>query len=140
MATELVLYWDASAIISSLFKDIHSERAWEISRRDGVHLLSSLALAETHAVINRLARERLLADVLIKAALDALANGPWRYINISPDQREIAKLAAKWPLRGADLWHLSLAITLQQDLPELSLLTFDNRLLTAAQGEKLSYY
>jgi len=97
-------------------------------------------LAETHAVINRVARERLLADVLIKAALDALADGPWRYINISPDQREIVKLAAKWSLRGADLWHLAMAITLQRDLPELSLLTFDNRLQTAAQGEKLSCY
>ncbi len=137
MAKELVLYWDASAIISSLFKDVHSEQAWAISRRDGVHLLSSLSLAETHAVINRLAQERLLADVLIKAALEALAAGPWRYINLSPGPGEISRLGARWPLRGADLWHLALAVSLKQHLPELSLFTFDARLQAAAQGEQL---
>lgn len=137
MAAELVLYWDASAIVSTLFKDVHSEQTWAVSRRDGVHLLSSLALAETHAVINRLARERLLADVLIKAALEALAVGPWRFINLSPGPGEIARLGARWPLRGADLWHLALAVTLKQHLPELTLLTFDSRLQAAAQGEHL---
>jgi predicted nucleic acid-binding protein len=137
MTTELVLYWDASAIVSTLFKDVHSEQAWAMSRRDGVHLLSSLALAETHAVINRLARERLLADVLIKAAVEALAAGPWRYINLSPGLEEIARLGARWPMRGADLWHLALAVSLKQHLPELSLFTFDARLQAAAQGEQL---
>jgi predicted nucleic acid-binding protein len=138
MATNLVLYWDASAVISALFKGVHSEQAWEMSRREGVHLMSSLSLAETHAVINRMARERVLADVLIKAALEALATGPWRYINLSPGHEEIAKLGVKWPLRGADLWHLSLAVSLKSHLPELSLLTFDSRLQMAARGEQLS--
>ncbi len=137
MAADLVVYWDASAVISSLFKDIHSEQAWEMSRRNGIHLLSSLALAETHAVINRVARERILADILAKAALEALTTGPWRYINLSPEPGEIAKLGAKWLLRGADLWHLSLAVSLKSHLPELSLLTFDTRLQAAAQGEML---
>lgn len=137
MATEPVLYWDASAIISALFKDVHSEQAWAISRREGVHLLSSLALAETHAVISRLGRERLLADVLIRAALEALAAGPWRFINSSPEPGEIARLGNRWPLRGADLWHLALAVSLKQHLPELTLFTFDDRLQTAAQGEQM---
>jgi predicted nucleic acid-binding protein len=137
MPGETVLYWDASAIVSALFKDVHSEQAWAMSRRDGVHLLSSLALAETHAVINRLARERLLADVLIRAALEALAAGPWRYINLSPGPGEIARLGARWPLCGPDLWHLALAVSLKQHLPELSLFTFDVRLQAAAQGEQL---
>jgi predicted nucleic acid-binding protein len=137
MAIELVLYWDASAIISAIFKDEHSDRALEMARKEGVHLISSLALAETHAVINRLARERLLADVLIKAALEAIATGPWRFINLSPRPGEIAKLSSKWPLRGADLWHLALVVSLKLHLPELTLLTFDTRLQVAAQGEHL---
>ena len=137
MAIELVLYWDASAIISAIFKDEHSDRALEMARKEGVHLLSSLAFAETHAVINRLARERLLADVLIRAALETIATGPWRFINLSPRPEEIVKLSARWPLRGADLWHLALAVSLKLHLPELTLFTFDTRLQVAAQGEHL---
>jgi hypothetical protein len=41
-------------------------------------------------------------------------------------------------LRGADLWHLALAKTLQADLPELGLVTFDEALAEAAVGEGLS--
>lgn len=50
----------------------------------------------------------------------------------------VKALASKWPLRGADLWHLAAAKTLQKDLPELTVLTFDNRLYVAALGEKLT--
>lgn len=137
MVDNLVIYWDTSAVISALVKDIHSDQAWEMSRRDGIHLISSLTLAETHAVINRMASERVLADVLIKAALEALVTGPWRYIDVSPGPEEIARLGVKWPLRGAALWHLALAASLKSHLPELSLLTFDDRLHMAAQGEHL---
>ncbi|MGH2424940.1 MAG: hypothetical protein ACRDF1_01465 [bacterium] len=41
----------------------------------------------------------------------------------------------KWSLRGADLWHLCTAKSLQSELPELRILTFDARLATAARGE-----
>jgi len=45
------------------------------------------------------------------------------------------KLSIKWPLRGADLWHLAIAKTIQNQLPELQLLTYDSRLKAAVQGE-----
>jgi len=63
--TQSVVYWDASAILSALFKDSRSEEAIEWSRKKGVHLISTLAYAEVCAVITRLERERILADVLI---------------------------------------------------------------------------
>jgi hypothetical protein len=44
-------------------------------------------------------------------------------------------LSSRYPLRGADLWHLAAAKSLQEELPELRLLTFDQRLMEAAQGE-----
>jgi hypothetical protein len=69
--------------------------------------------------------------------LEAIATGPWRFINLSPRPGEIAKLSSKWPLRGADLWHLALVVSLKLHLPELTLLTFDTRLQVAAQGEHL---
>jgi predicted nucleic acid-binding protein len=132
-----VIYWDSSAVLSILLQDDHSEQALRYAGLDVIHLISSLAVAETHAVLNRLKRERLLADILIEAALEALETGPWRQLKIGPSAAETKKMAQKWPLRGADLWHLATAKTLQFELPELLILTFDKRLYSAASGEDL---
>lgn len=135
--TQSVVYWDASAILSALFKDARSEEAIEWSRKKGVHLISTLAYAEVCAVITRLKRERILADVLVKAAFEALEHGPWRHLNILPEWDEIKILSLKWSLRGADLWHLAVAKTLHKQIPELELLSFDKRLRSAAEKEHL---
>ena len=135
--TPSVVYWDSSAVLSSLFKDSRSEEAIERSRKRGLHLISTLAYAEVCAVISRLKRERVLADVLISAALEALDQGPWRHLNIIPDWEEIKILSQKWSLRGADLWHLAVAKTLQNQIPDLELLTFDKRLSSAAKDGTL---
>ncbi|MGH8363127.1 MAG: type II toxin-antitoxin system VapC family toxin [Gammaproteobacteria bacterium] len=138
MATRgTVIYWDASAVLSVLFRDAHSDAAMDFARRKGRHLVSSLAWAEVHAVIARMEREKILADVQASAAREALTLGPWRFLHVQPSSEFIAELAMRWPLRGADLWHLALAKTLQAELPELCLLSFDKRLNTAAEGEQL---
>lgn len=139
MVTEsnLVIYWDASAIISVLFRDSHSDSVRTLAEEEGFHLISTLAYAETCSVIARLQRERVLADVLIQAAFDTLRDGPWRYLTFLPDWKMVRSLSTKWPLRGADLWHLATAKGLQNQLPELYLLTFDTRLQEAAKGEAL---
>ena len=64
-------------------------------------------LGQTHAVINRLARERLLADVLIKAALEGVAAcpgvistsrpDPGRSPDLAPDGRCAAPISGIWP-------------------------------------------
>lgn len=130
-----VVYWDASAILSALFKDRHSDQAQSWAYQDGIHLMSSLAYAETCAVISRMGRERLLANVLIEAALEVLEEGPWRRLALWPEWGLIHPLSKKWRLRGADLWHLATARSLRKQLPELFLLTFDARLQDAARGE-----
>jgi len=130
-----VVYWDASGILAALFKDRHSDEAQRWAHREGIHLISTLAYAETYAVITRIQRERLLADVLVKATLEVLEEGPWRRLNAWPEWGIIQLLATRWPLRGADLWHLAMAKSLQKQLPELFLLTFDTRLQGAARGE-----
>ena len=131
-----VIYWDASAILSTLFKDRHSDEAqnW-VHQEESVHLMTTLAYAETCAVIARMQRDGLLADVLIKASLETLEGGQWRHLNTWPEWKIIQPLSLKWPLRGADLWHLATAKTIQNELPELFLLTFDSRLSAAALGE-----
>ncbi len=132
------VYWDSSAILSALFRDEHSDEAGRWARRSEVHFLSTLAWAEVHAVIARIEHERALAKVLVAAAREALEEGPWRRLNAVPDWKLVRDLSSKWSLRGADLWHLAVAKSLQGELPELALLSFDGRLIAAAKGEGLA--
>jgi predicted nucleic acid-binding protein len=132
---QIVVYWDASAILSTLIKDTHSKEAQEWAHKEGVHLISSVAYAEVLAVLSRIKRERMMADLLVEAALHTLESGPWRRLNSGPEWSLMATLSKKWPLRGADLWHLSAAKSVSEQLPEIKVLTFDSKLKAAAHGE-----
>jgi predicted nucleic acid-binding protein len=136
-ADMIAVYWDTSAVLSALFADQHSPCAQDWAKRAGFHFLSTLAYAETCAVIARIGRERMLADILVEAALVAFLEGPWRRVISQPEWNLMRGLSKKWPLRGADLWHLAMAKSLQIQMPELVLLTFDNKLAVAAHGENL---
>jgi predicted nucleic acid-binding protein len=140
MSTEVTsaVYWDSSAVLSALFQDGRSEEASRSARGSAVHFLSTLAWAEVHAVIARIERERALAKVLVAAAREALEEGPWRRLNAAPDWKVVRDLSSKWPLRGADLWHLAVAKGLQTEIPELTIMSFDARLAAAAKGEGLT--
>jgi len=48
-----VLYWDSSAVLSALMQEVHSRETLRQLRAPCHHLVSSLALAETHAVLSR---------------------------------------------------------------------------------------
>ena len=133
----LVLYWDASAILSALVQDTHSKVAARWSGHDGLHLVSTLGWAETTAVLYRLAGEGHFTKALLDSALESLAAGPWRLIQRGPDRAEIDSLAARHRLRGADLWHLAQVRTLLGEVPGLKMLTFDRRLREAAGSEGL---
>lgn len=132
-----VIYWDTSAVLSTLFKDSHTGSALSWVRRSAQHLISSLAYAETCSVISRMRREEILTDELVDSALAALDGGPWRYLNLSPKLDIVRTLSGKGQLRGADLWHLAAAKTLQASLPEVHLLTFDRHLEAAARVQGL---
>lgn len=140
MSTDVTsaVYWDSSAVLSALFRDRHSDDASRHARGAAVHFLSTLAWAEVHAVIARIARERALAKPLVAAAREALESGPWRRLNAAPEWKVVRDLSSKWPLRGADLWHLAVAKSLQGEVPELTILSFDARLAAAAKGEGLA--
>jgi len=73
-----------------------------------------------------------------RAARAHLDEGYWQFIATAPAFEIVPALAQRWALRGADLWHLSLAMTLRAQLPELRLLTFDIQLAEAAAGEGLA--
>jgi predicted nucleic acid-binding protein len=134
---QVVIYWDASAILSALLLDEHSQDAHKWVGQSGHHFLSSLSYSEVLAVLGRIRREKDMAPLLVDAAIEVLENGPWRRLFIIPQWNIIKDLSNKWPLRGADLWHLSAAKGLQDHFPELQLLTYDIRLKVAAQGEQM---
>lgn len=132
--TDLVVYWDSSAVLSVLISDVHSTEATAAARLTGAHLLSTLAYAEVFAVLARLERGGNLPSVLADSARELIRNGPWRRLALQPDWANIDDLAVRWPLRGADLWHLATALTLSRELPELRLITLDARLTAASDG------
>ena len=137
MATEAVapvVYWDASAILSVLIHDAYSRRATAVARRTLTHLMSTLTYAEVSAVIARFERDRTLPPVLADSSREMLRAGPWARLLLQPDSTTIDEAAVRWPLRGADLWHLATAITLTRELPEVRVFTFDARLGAAAEG------
>ncbi|MFH1946381.1 MAG: type II toxin-antitoxin system VapC family toxin [Acidobacteriota bacterium] len=134
-----VIYWDSSAVLSVLFEDGYSADAINWSRQQGIHLVSSLVYAEVCAVISRFKRERILADILLAAAYEAIEKGSWRQIHVHPDWSLMKKTASKRSLRGADLWHLCEVLSLREPLPEIRLLTFDERLKKAAKAENLIF-
>lgn len=129
-----LLYWDASAILSVLIRDANSEQATAAAQAPSTHLLSTLAYAEVVAVLARLEREGALSSHVGESARSVVESGPWRRLGLQPDWSEIDELARRWPLRGADLWHLATVVTLRRELPELRLLTFDARLVAASRG------
>ena len=133
----VVAYWDASAVLSILFKDNHSDAALKWAQIDCVHFISTLAYAEVCAVIARMKREKILSAPLVKVSFDSLDQGPWRRLSILPDWEVTKELSDKWKLRGGELWHLAAAKTLQSELPELILITFDKRLFEASTGENI---
>lgn len=134
----VAVYWDPTSILSALFQDSNSETAINMSKREGVHLLSALCYAEVSAVLSRIKRRRALNEVLIEVASEALKNGPWRRLNIWPEWSILLALSTKRPLKAVNLWHLASAKTLKKQIPELTLLTFDEELKAAAEEEGLS--
>ena len=132
-----VIYWDSTALLSYLFRDDHSDRVLKKARQKGVHLLTSLAIAEVYTVISRIQREEMLSEIMIDSLFELMMTGPWSRLNIVPDSQAMKELATRWPLKGSGLWHLATAKTLQREFPELMILTFDRELARASRGEKL---
>jgi predicted nucleic acid-binding protein len=133
----VVIYWDASAILSVLVEDGHSQKAQKYINKRGVHFLSTLAAAETYAVLSRMKFDGILTTILYKSALEVFENSPLRKIYIQPEWKIIQKLSSLYVLKGADLWHLATVETIKMDLPETKIITFDKKLSSASKKEKV---
>lgn len=135
----MVIYWDTSAVLSALVEDRHSEIACKYINWKGIHFLSTLAAAETYAVLHRMRHERALTDIFYKSAIEVFENSPLRKISIQPDWKVIHKMSCRYVLKGADLWHLASVKTIKMELPEVKIMTFDAKLSKAAKKEKIMW-
>lgn len=133
--TGLSIYWDASAVLSALVKDSHSDAALKWTEKEGLHFVSTLAYAEVLSVLDRMERERILTKVLVQSAVQAFMEGPWRFLTLGPAREQMDSLRGKYSLRGADFWHLSLARTLKREIPDLIILSFDGKLKEVGEKE-----
>ncbi|MDY6951671.1 MAG: hypothetical protein SWE60_09170 [Thermodesulfobacteriota bacterium] len=61
-------------------------------------VISTLAYGETCAVIQRMQREEILAEILTKATFEALEEGPWPGLNVWHDWAIVRPLSEKWSL------------------------------------------
>jgi predicted nucleic acid-binding protein len=138
MVDVLAFYWDASALLSVLVEDAHTLAARKISSRPGLHLISSLAHVEASAVLHRLARQGVLPSLEAARLLDGLEHGPWRHSPASPSRKVLRTLNGRHPLRGADLWHLALLLTLGREHHPFALVSYDLRLIDAAVAEGIA--
>jgi uncharacterized protein len=136
--TQLVIYWDTSALLSVFLEDVHSQDAKFWLDQTATNLLSSLAIAEFYACISRLVWEGHIDERQATAISSALDKGPWHTVLTGLDKKLVQAISARCKLRGADLWHLSLAASLRAHLPEIALLTFDTALKLAATSEGLA--
>lgn len=132
------VYWDASAVLSLLFPDSHSHAATAYAARESENIVSSLALSEIYAALERARKSGVRSEALIAESKRRLERGGWRYVRISPRRAILQALGPKYALNGAGLWHLALAKTLNEERPELRLLSFDAKLVEAACGEGFS--
>lgn len=113
-----------------------SEEAMRRIKEPGTHLLSTLAFAESHAVIGRTEREGIYSPSQADEARNRITR-LWQPLYATPALDSVEALSRQWPLRGADLWHLAVAKSLSATLPGLKIFTFDERLAAAAVGENL---
>ena len=116
-----------------LLRDARSDAALARIRRPDVHILSTLAWVEVHAVLARHLREGT-PDSVVSRAASTLERAGWRHLRTGPSRAHVSALAQRWSLRGADLWHLATARTLGDEV-RISVLTFDRALDEAAKGE-----
>lgn len=129
------IYWDASAVLPLFVVDIHTEKAKKIYNPENENFLSSLGVAEILGVLSRVTGT--YAKISKERFAKSLDDGEWSFCLSVPSVKTIKQLAEKHRLRGADLWHLSVACELQKEISELTLVSFDDLLKKAAEKEGL---
>jgi predicted nucleic acid-binding protein len=136
----MILYAESSAVLRWLFNEPLGDEVLEHLRRARKVVCSRLTLVECHRAVHRALaqaemREAALAD--FRAVL-AQAAARWGVLDVS---REVAdRAAARFPIepvRTLDAVHLASASLLRESLPDLKVLSTDERV--RANGAQLGF-
>jgi len=129
------LYLETSAVLTWLLGQAHAEEVRDaVSAADAV-VTSALTFAETGRALVRARQEGLLraADVQRLRGLLQRARAGWMTMVVSDEI--LARTAHSFPVepvRTLDAIHLATALELTKAFPELTILSFDRRILDNA--------
>lgn len=137
MTQNLHLYWDTSAIIPLLIEEKHTLRATEIAHRSHLNVISTLGFSEIMATLSRM--PDVNAQIGRNKFLEDHQKGVWSLTQLQPSFKTIELFSSRYPLKGADLWHLSVFYEIKKEFPSIQLLTFDQQLMSTAQKEGFLY-
>lgn len=131
----MVLFWDSSAVLPLIFKEVHSEAALEAWQSGTAHLAWDWMEVETHAAV-------------LRRTFDSSHLRAWRLrleqfslFGLPPDaHRNIMACNQQWGLRSADAGHVFLLGELRIEFPEIRLVTFDQEMIHFARREEWSLW
>lgn len=136
----MTLYADSSAVLRWLFRETRGTHIERLLRDATKVVCSRLTLVEVRRTIRRAVSQGVLDEVSSGTAFDAFAQAAarWGVLEISREVAERAERAFPMePVRTLDAIHLASAIVLRQALPDLRLLSTDERM--RASGARMGF-
>lgn len=136
----MTLYAESSAVLRWLLDETGGDEIHRLFRGASKVVCSRLTLVETRRAIRQALVENLLDEVGSTTVLEALARAGagWAVLEMS---REVAERAEApfpvEPVRTLDALHLASALVLRQAIPDLRLLSSDDRV--RANGRRLGF-
>jgi predicted nucleic acid-binding protein len=136
----VTVYAESSSVLRWLLDEAPADEIHGLLRGATKVVCSRLTLVETRRVIRRAVAETLLDEVGGMAILEVLARAAagWAVLEMSRDVAERAEASFPVePVRTLDALHLASALLLRQALPDLRLLSSDDRV--RANGRRLGF-
>jgi predicted nucleic acid-binding protein len=126
-----ILYLETSAVLRWLFGEPEASRIASLIEEAEEPVCSALTILEAQRAVIR-ARTEKTAGVSRYPAVEAilLASAGWTMMEITPEVRSrAAKTFPVEPIRTLDAIHLATALEFSKVFPDLSVLSFDQRIL-----------
>jgi predicted nucleic acid-binding protein len=134
-----VRFWDSSAIVPLVCREVQSARCRSWLRADAVMIVWALAATEVVSALARKRREGALKPAVLaqaKQRLLKLENAWSEVIQFDAVRARARRLLETHPLRAADALHLAAAlVAFEERTAGTEFVTFDGRLAEAAEKE-----
>ena len=133
----MTLYAESSAVLRWLFEEAGGDEVHRLLCDATKVVCSRLTVVETRRAIRRAVAEKLLDEVSSTAVLEvfAQAGASWAILELSREVAERAEASFPVePVRTLDALHLASALLLRQALPDLRILSTDDRVRSNGRG------